>query len=96
MKLKALFLAVFAVFFLAACDYQRRVTASEIGCRKENIVFPDGEPWLTPSYWIAQCGSREFVCSNNISSFVGLGRKVPVGISSGKSGVQCAELMSEQ
>ena len=94
MKIHALFFAIFAMLLLSACDYQRRVTAAEIGCRKENIVFPDGEPWITPSYWVARCAEREFVCSNSPAVFVG-GKNVPIAVGSGKSGVTCSQVIDD-
>ncbi|MDE7316650.1 MAG: hypothetical protein K2N12_02830 [Helicobacter sp.] len=92
MMKKHAFFAIFVALLVSACDYQRRVTAAEIGCHKEKIVFPDGEPWITPNYWVARCGEREFVCSNSSAVFVS-GRNVPIAVGSGKSGVTCSQIV---
>lgn len=65
MTIRILCLSVLVLFF-CACEYQRKITAAEIGCRKEYIIFPEGETQLArnlPDYWIARCGNREFSCT---------------------------------
>ncbi|MDE6045258.1 MAG: hypothetical protein K2M51_04165 [Helicobacter sp.] len=65
MQTRILCLSVLVLFF-CACEYQRKITAAEIGCRKEYIIFPEGETQLAgnlPDYWIARCGNREFSCT---------------------------------
>lgn len=96
MKIHALFFAIFAILSVSGCDYQRRVTAAEIGCRKENIVFVDEGRWFLPNYWVVRCGNREYVCSESHSSAV----IVPVyrqgvAFGSGKSGVTCSQVIDD-
>ncbi|MDE6978273.1 MAG: hypothetical protein K2O85_01730 [Helicobacter sp.] len=91
---KHVFFAIFVALLVSACDYQRRVTAAEIGCRKENIVFVDEGGWLFPNYWVVRCGEREYVCSNGTSSAA----IIPVSnsgvvVGGGKSGVTCSQIV---
>ena len=58
---------LFAATIFCGCSLQlqRQITAVEIGCKRENVVFPQGEiAWyeFMPIYWEARCGNKEYVC----------------------------------
>ncbi|MDE7195530.1 MAG: hypothetical protein K2N69_00755 [Helicobacter sp.] len=58
---------LFAAMILCGCSLQlqRQMTAVEIGCKIEQVVFPNGEiSWyeFMPQYWEANCGDRKYVC----------------------------------
>ena len=64
-------LSTLTIFFAAtifcgcSLQLQRQITAVEIGCKRENVVFPQGEiAWyeFMPQYWEANCGDRKYVC----------------------------------
>ena len=52
---------VLATLF-CGCEYQRRITAAEIGCPPKDIIFPDGESWIVPEYWEATCYGKKYAC----------------------------------
>ncbi|MDE6045614.1 MAG: hypothetical protein K2F85_08910 [Helicobacter sp.] len=52
---------VLATLF-CGCEYQRRITAAEIGCPPKDITFPDGESWIVPEYWEATCYGKKYAC----------------------------------
>ncbi|MDE6978720.1 MAG: hypothetical protein K2O85_04045 [Helicobacter sp.] len=56
---------MFIVSFFNACSFQRQISAVEMGCKKENVAFPQGEiSWyeFMPQYWEANCGNKKYVC----------------------------------
>lgn len=54
--------AFLLVSFFSGCEFQRRITAAEIGCSPKDITFPDGESWIVPEYWEAMCYGKRYAC----------------------------------
>ena len=67
MSIPTVLVTILIVILLCGCNLQlqRTMSAVEMGCEKEKVVFPKGEAaWyeFMPQYWEVNCGDRRYVC----------------------------------
>ncbi|MDE6978719.1 MAG: hypothetical protein K2O85_04040 [Helicobacter sp.] len=64
-----IFLLVSVCILFVGC-YQERMTAARTGCLPEELDFPDGKHWITPTHWEALCHGKRYACQTKPKNFL--------------------------